>query len=61
MSEEKKSGLAAAAAKLKAAKAKKKTADASAENSKSVKNDAADNPNLVSGIINAVRRFKRDD
>lgn len=61
MSEEKKSSLGAAAAKLKAAKAKKKTADASAGNSKSVKNDAADNPNLVNGIINAVRRFKRDD
>ena len=61
MSDEKKSGLSAAAAKLKAAKAKKKSADATDEKSKSVKNDASNNPSLVNGIINAVRHFKRDD
>ena len=61
MNDEKKSGLSAAAAKLKAAKAKKKSADATDANSKSVKNDASNNPSLVSNIINAVRRFKRDD
>lgn len=61
MSDEKKTGLSAAAAKLKSAKARKKTADVSSEKTKSVKKDASDNPNLVSGIISAVRRFKRDD
>ncbi len=53
--------LSAAAAKLKAAKAKKKTAGNSSDDTKKIPGAGEKDSKLAEGIINLARRFKRED
>ena len=53
--------ISAAAAKLKAAKAKKKSAGNSSDDTKKIQSTGEKNSSLAEGIINLARRFKRED
>lgn len=53
--------LSAAAAKLKAAKAKKKNSANSPDDAKKIPSSGEKDSKLAEGIINLARRFKRED